>query len=89
MEGHRPETLVGVREVDVPRIVRDRSDEWPVDTPREQTLARRIEHAANRTGLSGEAIRRCGVMHTLAWSISDEGISRDAVEIAEWFHRCR
>jgi streptomycin 6-kinase len=79
-----PKPLIGEREFGVVPIVRGREL-----GAGEEALRSRFERLTADLSLDRERVRGWGLAQTLAWSIDEQEVIDDQVEIARWFARLR
>ena len=79
-----PKPLAGERAFDAASLLRDRRDELAADPHPARRVRRRLDQLTSELGLPRERLRGWGIVHALAWGISERTIEEDMVACAMW-----
>lgn len=83
-----PKPLVGERAFDVASLLRDRRD-WLLNCRRPaEIVRRRLDLLSAELGLERERMRGWGIVHALAWGLTDEGVYPANIACAELLAQC-
>jgi streptomycin 6-kinase len=82
-----PKPLVGERAFDAASLLRDRPDELARDPAPARRVGNRVDQLTDELGVDRERLRGWGVVHALAWGVSESKLEHDMVACAEWLAR--
>jgi streptomycin 6-kinase len=82
-----PKPLVGEPAFDAASLLRDRRDELTRDPAPERRIRARLDQLTAELGLDGERLRGWGIVHALAWGMSERKLEPDMVACAGWLAR--
>ncbi len=82
-----PKPLVGEPAFDAASLLRDRRDELAEDPAPERRIRARLDQLAAELGLDRDRLRGWGIVHALAWGMSDGKLEPDMVDCAGWLAR--
>ena len=82
-----PKPLVGERAFDAASLLRDRRDELARDPEPARRVRSRLSQLTDELGLDRERLRGWGIVHALAWGVSERKLEHDMVACAEWLAR--
>jgi streptomycin 6-kinase len=79
-----PKPLVGERAFDAASLLRDRRDELARDPAPKQRVRNRLDQLTEELELDRERLRGWGIVHALAWGVSQRKLEEDMVACAGW-----
>jgi streptomycin 6-kinase len=79
-----PKPLVGERAFDAASLLRDRRDELARDSAPARRMQRRLDQLTEELELPRERLRGWGIVHALAWGVSERKLESDMVACARW-----
>jgi streptomycin 6-kinase len=79
-----PKPLVGEPAFDAASLVRDRRDELAADPDPAARIRRRLDQLTEELELPRERLRGWGIVHALAWGVSEQKLEEDMVACASW-----
>jgi len=79
-----PKPLVGEREFDLASYLRDRRDELARDPDAGSRVRRRLDQLTSELGLDRERARGWGIVHALAWGVTEDDVDPEHVACARW-----
>ncbi len=82
-----PKPLVGDPAFDAASLLRDRRDELARDPAPERRIRARLDQLTAELGLDRDRLRGWGVVHALAWGVSEHKLEPDMVSCAGWLAR--
>jgi streptomycin 6-kinase len=82
-----PKPLVGERAFDAASLLRDRPDELARDPAPARRVRSRLSQLTDELALDRERVRGWGIVHALAWGVSEHKLEPDMVACAEWLAR--
>jgi streptomycin 6-kinase len=82
-----PKPLVGERAFDAASLLRDRRDELALDPAPARRVRSRLSQLTDELALDRERLRGWGIVHALAWGVSEGKLEHDMVDCAGWLAR--
>ena len=79
-----PKPLVGEPAFDAASLLRDRRDDLVRVSGPEQRIRARLDQLTAELGLDRDRLRGWGIVHALAWGVSERKLEPDMVACAEW-----
>jgi len=79
-----PKPLVGERAFDVASLLRDRRDDLDRALDAAARVRRRLDRLSAELGLDRERMRAWGVVHAVAWGVSEWCLHPEHVTCARW-----
>jgi streptomycin 6-kinase len=79
-----PKPLVGESAFDAASLLRDRRDELMHDPAPAWRIRARLDQLTGELGLERERLRGWGIVHALAWGVSEHKLEDDMVACARW-----
>jgi streptomycin 6-kinase len=79
-----PKPLVGEREFDLASYLRDRRDELARDPDAGSRVRRQLDQLTSELGLDRERARGWGIVHALAWGVTEDDVDPEHVACARW-----
>jgi streptomycin 6-kinase len=79
-----PKPLVGEPAFDAASLLRDRRDELERDPDPAGRIRRRLDQLTEQLELPRERLRGWGIVHALAWGVSERKLEDDMVACARW-----
>ncbi len=83
-----PKPLVGERAFDLASLLRDRRDQLLSAPAPQRVIRRRLDLLSSELGVERERARGWGIVHALAWGLTEEGVYAPNIACAELLAAC-